>query len=107
MQPLVKCGTRGVCTSSAFRACCRFPGFPRTFKVRADMNGDFVLASNKWPTPGDYHVKVESALIDIAERIRDQRPAAKLAFDGFNVQPLDDRPLAYEKLAECAGLPVG
>ncbi|MFG0293266.1 MAG: hypothetical protein ACF8MJ_08960 [Phycisphaerales bacterium JB050] len=83
------------------------PGLPPFYRrtsnasVWRDLEGEVIRASDILPNRRNYHVDVEQALIDIAGRIRDARPGAKLAFKGFEIQPLPGRrPPAYEQLGE-------
>lgn len=83
------------------------PGLPpfyrRTSNARVwhDLQGEIIRASDILPNRRNYHIDVEQALIDIAGRIREARPGAKLAFKGFEFQPLPGgRPPAYEQLGE-------
>ena len=57
-----------------------------------------IRSSDVLPNRVNYHIDVEQALIEIAQSIRAERPGAKLAFEGFELQPLPGRPAAYEEL---------
>lgn len=82
----------------------RMPGLPPFYRrtsnapVWHDLNGGVITSSDVLPNRASYHIDVEQALIEIAGRIRAERPGAKLAFEGFELQPLPGRPPAYEEL---------
>jgi len=82
------------------------PGLPPFYRrtsfapVWHDLNGAVITSSSVLPNRWNYHLDVEQALIDIAGRIREARPGAKLAFKNFEVQPLHNRPAAYTELGE-------
>lgn len=82
----------------------RMPGLPPFYRrtsnapVWHDLTGEVIRSSDILPNRRDYHIDVEQALIEIAQSIRAERPGAKLAFEGFELQPLPGRPAAYEEL---------
>ncbi|MFB3431671.1 MAG: hypothetical protein ABL309_12175 [Phycisphaerales bacterium] len=82
----------------------RMPGLPPFYRrtsnapVWHDLTGGVITSSDVLPNRASYHIDVEQALIEIAGRIRAERPGAKLAFEGFELQPLPGRPPAYEEL---------
>jgi hypothetical protein len=84
----------------------RMPGLPPFYQrtssasIWRDLNGKVITSRSVLQNRANYHIDVEQALIDIAGRIREARPGAKLTFERFELQPLPGRPDAYAQLGE-------
>ena len=82
----------------------RLPDLPPFYRrmsnapVWRDMTGEVIRSSDVLPNRPHYHIHVEQALVEVVNEIRTQRPGAKIAFEGFELQPLPGRPPAYAEL---------